>query len=197
MRYVVIPLATIAFLAKLASARADEAQPVPLAPNSVYVEALGAGLAESLNYERIVADRFALRVGAGMFAGGLTVGNSGNNSAFFAFPITVSYVGVRAHMHALEFGGGVTITDMGNGRIVYVYATGVGEDPKSFGVALIGYRFHPEGHAGFQLRVGAMVLAGNGFALYRGSIQSYEQQAADSGRFGAIPWGYLSVGASF
>ncbi|MGH7436972.1 MAG: hypothetical protein ACRENE_14965 [Polyangiaceae bacterium] len=197
MRYVVVPLTLLASLSTLAGARADDSQRVPLAPDSVYVEALGAGLAESLNYERIIADRFALRVGAGMFTGGMDVGNDGVHRAFFAFPVTVSYVGVRAHGHALEVGSGVTVTDEGAGRIVYVYAAGSGEDPKAFGAALVGYRFQPEGHAGLQIRVGAMVLAGNGLALYRGDIQSYEQQAADAGRFGVIPWGYLSVGASF
>jgi hypothetical protein len=139
-----------------------------MAPNSVYAEGLGAGLADSLNYERIVGDRFALRAGIGLAYAGFTYPppqNGGASGPFVAFPITVSYVGVRAYEHALEVGGGVTISDqfVGLSRVLSVYANRGGA--AAFGVAFVGYRFHPEGHAGFQLRVGAMVLAGNGFAL--------------------------------
>ncbi|MGH7435563.1 MAG: hypothetical protein ACRENE_07795 [Polyangiaceae bacterium] len=102
MRFVVVSLAILASLANLPSADADDAQRVPLAPNSVYVEAFGAGLADSLNYERMVADQFALRAGVGLFGAGVTYANGGGQGPLIAFPITVSYVGVRAHAHALE-----------------------------------------------------------------------------------------------
>ncbi|MGH7435564.1 MAG: hypothetical protein ACREOE_05790 [Gemmatimonadales bacterium] len=76
-------------------------------------------------------------------------------------------------------------------RIVSVYAMRHGAEP--FGVAFIGYRFHPEGHGGFQLRVGAMALVGNGFALSGSDPPNY----GDAERFGVVPWAYMSVGASF
>src|SRR5258708_9037766 len=129
--YLGASLALVSLLARAPSAHADEGSG-RLAPDSVYAEAFGAGLVDTLNYERIVADRFALRAGAGMFSGGATYGTSAVNRAFFAFPITVSYVGVRTHVHALEVGGGVTIADMGAGRIAYVYAVPFGEDLGAF-----------------------------------------------------------------
>jgi hypothetical protein len=64
-------------------------------------------------------------------------------------------------------------------------ASGSGVSP--YGVALVGYRLHPVDGAGFQFRVGLMALAGNGLAL----------SSPDPSKFGVLPWGYISFGASF
>jgi hypothetical protein len=52
---------------------------------------------------------------------------------------------------------------------------------------MVGYRLQPVDHAGFQFRVGLMALAGNGLGL----------SSPDPKTIGILPWGYLSVGASF
>jgi hypothetical protein len=52
---------------------------------------------------------------------------------------------------------------------------------------MVGYRFHPVGHAGFQFRVGINALVAPGLGL----------QNANPGTLGAIPWPYISLGASF
>jgi hypothetical protein len=165
-----------------------------LAPNSVYAEALGAGVVDSLNYERIVVDRFALRAGLGLFHGDADhASGSSVHAGYVVFPITASYVGVRYHMHALEVGGGVTIANASFGalRLVTVYPSG--GEPQAFGVAFVGYRFHPEGYAGLQLRVGGMMLAGSSFATSDSELASIN----DAGKFGVVPWAYVSAGASF
>src|SRR5258708_14239277 len=80
--YLGASLALVSLLARAPSAHADEGSG-RLAPDSVYAEAFGAGLVDTLNYERIVADRFALRAGAGMFTGRATYGTRGVDPAFF------------------------------------------------------------------------------------------------------------------
>jgi hypothetical protein len=52
---------------------------------------------------------------------------------------------------------------------------------------MAGFRLHPIDHAGFNFRVGAMVLGGEGLGL----------QNPNPSSFGFIPWGYISLGASF
>jgi hypothetical protein len=52
---------------------------------------------------------------------------------------------------------------------------------------MVGFRLHPIDHAGFNFRVGAMALGGEGLGL----------QNPNPNSFGFIPWGYISLGASF
>jgi hypothetical protein len=65
------------------------------------------------------------------------------------------------------------------------------------GVAFAGYRFHPEGRAGLQARVGFMGLAGNGLSLSRVEPARGDYLISSERKFGAIPWAYMSVGVSF
>ena len=167
----------------------DESTDRP-APNSIYLEGLGAGLAYSLNYERRVIDDLGVRVGfsylsvsSGASAGGAS---SSASSTLIGIPITASYLGVRSGKHALELGAGATLEYASAAASSFgSNASGSGISP--YGVAMVGYRLHPVDHAGFQFRIGAMALAGNGLSLSKNAGSS----------FGVLPWGYISFGASF
>jgi hypothetical protein len=73
----------------------------------------------------------------------------------------------------------------GSGSTVGASASGSGFAP--LGVALVGYRAHPLGGAGFQFRVGGMAMMGKGLSL----------STSDPAAFGVLPWLYLSAGAGF
>jgi hypothetical protein len=161
------------------------------APNSVYAEGLGAGIVYSINYERMVIDDVAVRagfgylsVGASASAGGAT---SSSSATYVMLPITASYTGIRTrHGAGLELGGGSTlIYTSASASALGTSTSGAGLTPTV--VAMVGFRLHPVDHAGFNFRVGAMALGGQGLAL----------QNADPTKFGFIPWGYISLGASF
>ena len=160
------------------------------APNSIYAEGLGAGLAYSINYERRVIDDLGVRVGfsylsvgASASAGGSTASSS---STLLTFPITASYLGVRSGKHALELGGGATLAYASAASSGFgTNASGSGITP--FGVAMVGYRIHPVDRAGFNFRIGVMALAGNGLSLSKNA----------GNELGILPWGYISMGASF
>ena len=182
--------------ARPADTAAPQAAPVArtepkLAENSIYAEGLGAGIVYSLNYERMVAESLGVRagfsylsVGASATAGGQTTSAS---ATMMTFPITASYVGIRAGKHALELGGGTTLVSAsGSGSTVGASASGSGFT--AYGNAMVGYRIHPVEGAGFNFRVGAMAIAGKGLSL---------STPQDPSAFGVIPWLYLSMGASF
>jgi hypothetical protein len=161
-----------------------------LAPNSVYAEGLGAGMAYSVNYERLVIDQLGVRVGFSYMSYGASVtstaGTASSHVTYLTFPITASYVGVRSGKHALELGGGATlVSTSGSATALGVGASGSGMT--AFGTAFVGYRIHPVAKAGFQFRIGAMGLVGKGFSLSN----------PDPNAIGFLPWGYLSLGASF
>ena len=171
-------------------AAAPRAEP-KLAENSIYAEGLGAGLAYSLNYERLVADEVAVRAGFSYMSFGASV-SSGTETAsasatFMTFPITASYLGVRSGKHALELGGGTTLMSA-SGSASGIGASSSGSGFGALGTAMVGYRIHPVEGAGFNFRVGAMALMGKGVSL---------SSTSDPAGFGVIPWFYLSLGASF
>jgi hypothetical protein len=139
-----------------------------------------------VNYERLVVDGMAVRLGFSYWSVSATA-TSGNTTAtasagFVTVPVTVSYVGLRH----LELGGGMTLLHAsGSGSTVGASASGSGFAP--LGTALVGYRLHPVGGAGFQFRVGGMAMMGKGLSL----------SASDPTAFGVLPWLYLSAGAGF
>jgi hypothetical protein len=161
------------------------------APNSVFAEGLGAGIIYSVNYERMVIDDVGVRVGFGYVSVGESASAGGasasNSASYFMFPITASYTGVRTRGGAgLELGGGTTLLYTSASASALGTATsGAGVTPTV--VAMVGFRLHPVDHAGFQFRIGAMALGGEGLGL----------QNPDPTKFGFIPWGYISLGASF
>ena len=160
------------------------------APNSIYAEGLGAGLAYSLNYERLVVRDLGVRAGFGYWGVGASATvngqTTGASASFLTIPVTVSYLGVRSGKHSLELGGGATlINTSGSGSGFGVSASE--SAMTALGTAMVGYRLHPVGNAGFQFRVGAMALVGKGLGL----------SATDPEKLGVLPWLYLSLGASF
>ena len=160
------------------------------APNSIYLEGLGAGLAYSLNYERMVTDDVGVRAGFSYMSFGASASAGGQTTSasatFMTFPITVSYIGIRGGSSSLELGGGATLA-YASGSASGLGSSASGSGMMPYGVAMVGYRLHPVDHAGFQLRVGLMAIAGEGLGLSN----------PNPGSFGVLPWGYLSLGASF
>jgi hypothetical protein len=140
----------------------------------------------SVNYERLVIPELAVRLGfsyLSMSASATSGGTTATASAsFFTIPITATYVGLRG----LEVGGGMTLFHAsGSGSSVGVNAEGSGFAP--LGTLLVGYRLHPDNGPGFQFRVGAMAMMGEGLSL----------STDNPGGFGVLPWLYLSAGAGF
>lgn len=194
----------------LASAQAaPEATPIPssspapapqkqsLAPNAIYIEGLGAGIAYSINYERLVIEDLALRIGFSYLSLGRSIneasGGQITEAKIFTFPLTLSYLGVRSRSNALELGGGATLVyASGTGSGFGLSASGSGVAP--IGTVLVGYRYHPFGGAGLQFRIGAMALMGKGLSL---SKEVNPEKGSDPTQFGIIPWLYLSLGAAF
>jgi hypothetical protein len=160
------------------------------APNSIYAEGLGEAILYSINYERLVIDQLGIRAGFSYLSLSATTGAGPSatsaNATYVFFPITASYIGLRAGKHSLELGGGATLLYVsGSANAAGISSSGSGLVP--FGTLLVGYRFHPVDHAGFQFRVGFTSLIGNGLGL----------QNPDPSKLGFIPWPYLSLGASF
>jgi hypothetical protein len=158
-------------------------------PNSIYLEGLGAGLLYSINYERMVVDEVGVRLGFSYTSFGASATSGGQttsaSSSFITIPITASYIGIRSRKHALELGGGATIA-YASGSASGVGASSSGSGAMPYGLVMVGYRLHPVDRAGFQFRVGLMALGGQGLGF-----------SNDPRNFGVLPWGYLSLGASF
>jgi hypothetical protein len=176
---------------------AEKPQPPPPesvnhpAPNSIYAEGLGAGLAYSINYERMVLDELGVRIGfsylsisASASGGGETASAS---ASYVMVPITASYTGLRTRGGSgLELGAGATMLYV-SGAASALGTTTSGSGMTPLVVAMVGYRLQPVDHAGFMFRVGAMALGGEGLGLSNGHAS----------QFGFIPWPYISCGASF
>jgi hypothetical protein len=163
----------------------EQEEPAPM-PNSLYLEGLGAGLYYSLNYERRVIEDLAVRIGFGYVSMSASAGTSSASSSVLTIPITASYLGIRGVSSGLELGGGATLiyaSSTASSGGVTAFGSGMG----AVGTFMVGYRYHPAGRAGFNFRVGLMALLGRGLSL----------SAADPGAFGMLPWGYISMGASF
>jgi hypothetical protein len=160
------------------------------APNSVFLEGMGAGLFYSVNYERRVIDDLGVRAGFSYLtlstsasAGGTTASSS---ASYLTIPITASYLGVRGRRSGLELGGGMTLAYTSAAASSGLTAA-ADSGMTVFGSAMVGYRLHPVDHAGFQFRVGVMALAAKGLSFSNPDPES----------FGVLPWFYLSAGAGF
>jgi hypothetical protein len=177
--------------APAAPAKSDEPDPKTLpAANSVFAEGLGAGLWYSINYERRIIPDVGVRVGFSYVSYGASISGPGTSASAsvsaLTFPITASYLGIRGGKHALELGGGASLSYVTGSAA----SGGVGASASgltAFGTLMVGYRLHPVGGAGFQFRIGAMALMGKGFNVFGDNI-------AD---FGVMPFGYISFGAGF
>jgi hypothetical protein len=169
-------------------ARPPEPEEPKPAPNSVFAEGLGAGLAYSINYERRVIDDLGIRVGFSYLSVSATAGAAESSGAFVTFPVTVSYLGVRGGKHALEVGGGGTLAYAAVSGSAF--ASSSSEGVGGYGTLFLGYRLHPVDRAGFQFRIGAMALIGPGLNVFGDTVE--ERQGV-----GVLPWGYISFGAGF
>lgn len=163
------------------AARAEE----HLAPNSIFVEGLGAGLAYSINYERVIADKVGIRVGFSYLPIDVEDSENDVDVTLMSFPVTVSFLGIRSGPHVLELGAGASLIHA-SGSVKTLSLSASGEGFSVMGMALVGYRVHPLG-GGFNFRIGAMALGAQGLAL----------SDPDPDTFGVVPWGYLSLGGSF
>ena len=131
-------------------------RPVEAAPqNAVYLELLGSGGVFSLNYERLVRERVALRVGAGTWEGDDMFG--AGTTSVTTVPVTVSILR-GADRHHLEAGGGILL-----GR--KSFESSFGEPAESTSVfalsGIIGYRYQQPG-GGFLFRSTFTPLLGFG-----------------------------------
>ena len=175
-----------------AATQADEIAPEKdkPAPNSVFLEGLGAGLFYSINYERRVIDDVGVRAGFSYLSVSASASGAGTtasaSASYLTIPITASYLGVRGSRSGLELGGGMTLA-YASGEASAGVSSASGAGMSALGTAMVGYRLHPVDHAGFQFRVGLMALAGKGL--------SFSDPSPDS--FGVLPWFYTSCGASF
>jgi hypothetical protein len=123
---------------KLGLAQVD----APHASNAVYFELLGNAGAFSLNYERLVNGRLALRLGYGTWTDSMIFGPSAERQVK-SMPVSASYL-FGPGERKLEIGGGVTF-----GRHENFYGGG------SFRslTAIVGYRTQPAGR-GYLFRAG-------------------------------------------
>jgi len=156
--------------------------------NGVYFELGGAGLVDSLNYERRLGD-FVGRVGfGGMMIGEATSGSSGlsgggtTTTYILALPVTVQYLGIGSERHMLELGAGATAFHLFSDPSVPT-----NDRYGVFGDAIVGYRLVSYGkdmtqtHLGFLFRTGLNVIMGLNARL----------------PVLPLPLPYLSFGASF
>jgi len=155
-------------------------------PDAVYVELGGSAFVYSIDYERLLAPEVALRAGVSYLprvCGGTGCAwiegspstETAPNAALWQFPVTVSYLGFRKGRHGVELGAG--------GAVTYVSHAGSasGAGAGAFVATFVGYRLQPIEHAGFLLRAGLSLAAGN----FHGA------------GFGMLPWPYVAVGAGF
>ncbi|HVW25153.1 MAG TPA: hypothetical protein VHC69_07255 [Polyangiaceae bacterium] len=146
--------------------------------NAIYLEVMGASLFYAVNYERRLGD-FAGRIGVGAMPLGNAASSGtegGGTNWALTVPVTISYVGVGSRIHMLELGAGATY---GRGT------SGSNGDTTNdvFGNAFAGYRWQPlrsAGYGGFIFRVGVDTILGLARTTWL-----------------ALPWPYLSVGATF
>lgn len=155
------------------------AAPNRLAPNAIYLEALGPGGLYSLNYERIFGNEWAARIGISYFAIGVSTSSGSSTASTLVLPLTASYVGLREGKHGLELGGGGALIVSSAGATIGATSSS-SSGASALLTAFVGYRMHPVDKRGFQLRAGLGVdaVVGSGFGL-------------------VYPWPYVSLGFAF
>jgi hypothetical protein len=149
------------------------------AVESIYLEVGGSGIGYSLNYERLVVDKLALR--GGLSYGYIDINRDGLSAseAFLLIPITVSYVGTYSGDHGLELSAGATL--------VYLQGSSTG-GLTAFAAPGIGYRLHPV-YGGLSFRVGAQ------FIILPFKLGLDKPTTARD--WSVLPWVYMSAGYTF
>ena len=155
------------------------------AKNAIYLDLLGPGLLYSINYDRMLTDDVAGRIGFSYLSFGASASDSsGTTSAsaefsYWALPLTVSYLGIGSETNMLEVGGGAVIMNVKGSGVVETDDTSQDAAASATlfaATGMVGYRRQPA-DGGFVFRIGAspVMTFGAGF----------------------LPWGYLSLGAAF
>jgi hypothetical protein len=133
-----------------------------VAKNSVYVEAGGNALLYSLNYDRLLAPNWSVRIGFSYLRFGLNTLEDGIATTISAtgvlIPITSSYIiNFPSSPHHIELGGGATVV-FGSG-FQDVSNKGYNSIDGAFPAATLiaAYRLQPA-EGGFNLRVGITPL---------------------------------------
>lgn len=155
------------------------------AENAIYLEGLGPGLIYSINYDRSFGD-FAGRIGFGYLSFSVSESDSSgmsqstSSAAFFAIPISVSYLGIGSKRNMLELGLGATIWHIGaGGSTIDAKSSSSASDSATLVLPLgiVGYRYQPPA-GGFVFRAGLS-------PLFAGST------------IPVLPWPYLALGGAF
>lgn len=137
------------------------------APYSLYFEVFGPGLLYSLSFDYRFVENAAFRFGAGYFEFGIF----SPSHEFVTVPLTLSYLPGSGN-HFFEIGAGATL--------IFETTPSTGDtELQPAPVALLGYRYQRT-NGGFMFRIGVNV-----FAL------------PDDDEWEALPWPYLSLGATF
>lgn len=133
------------------SLQAQEVQP-PMsrtAVNTVYAEVLGSARLYSINYDRILGDVWAFRVGASFVPSSVNNGFGQYRFSDFTVPLTVSYlINLGNGAHNIEIGVGAAPTfglasfegKLSNGQTFESYTRGY---TTTRCTAIAGYRFQP------------------------------------------------------
>jgi hypothetical protein len=149
----------------------------PRANNALYFEGLGNGVAYSVNYERLVVDELAFRVGFSYIEFDAPEDSVSDKTTLVMVPLMLSYYGIGNDRHHLELGLGAVLGYASTETTSPAAAT-TGSGVGVIGTATIGYRFQPR-EGGFVFRAGFTPLF-----------------AADDA-LGFQPWFGVSLGGAF
>jgi hypothetical protein len=153
MRRELIACAMVAALVLAPSvARAQYPKSERTAVNTVYLELGGNGLWYSLNYERILPQNIALRVGTSYMSMSASSGTANASISSFGVPLTASYLGLGGANHKFELGGGILFEKF-SGQA----SSGFGEKAEGGGLFpmatfIAGYRYAPA-RGGFNFKL--------------------------------------------
>jgi hypothetical protein len=136
------------FLLACGSPCLAQAGAAPIARNAVFLELLGNGGLYSVNFERILHDTLALRVGFATWNSPALFYEGTPPDRLTTVPVTVSYL-LGSGERKLELGGGVTFGRATRDR------SSIHEKSSSFSnlTGIIGYRSQPPGR-GYLFRAG-------------------------------------------
>ncbi len=157
------------------------------AMNSINVEGLGPGLLYSINYERLVINDLAVRLGFSYTSWGASTSDASASLSWITIPITASFIGIASGSNALELGGGATLI-WASGSGCGLTSCGSGSGVGVWGSVFAGWRVQPP-NGGFQFRLGLSVLIGPGLG--------FSTDASKADDIGFLPWPYISLGYSF
>jgi hypothetical protein len=137
-------------------APASESTGFVSAPNSIYLEVGGSGIVYSLNYERMLINSLALRVGFGYLP--LSASSTNNNTGatntitenITSVPLTLSWFPFSSSTSSpsskLEIGAGIVYVDLTRKLGPFVAGNSIGY------TAILGYRYQPA-DGGFLFRI--------------------------------------------